>query len=180
MLPPPPPAPSHSIQGLDSWGLENFQRNTLSRAFAAGAGRVGLMSRLAAGTASDSDFSIWAPNPDDVILVADVDEIVKPDVLLSLSRCIGLPPLRSQDADLILPPFFLSRMDRARIPLLAVLQLQIRVGVCRRVEAPAGDCCQRSAAALQLLCREGRRRASALLTCDSRARSSLRQFDTTI
>lgn len=76
-------------QGLDSWGLENFQRNTLARAFSPGDKRVGLMSHLAAGTASDGDFSIWAPNSDDVILVADVDEIVKPNVLLSLSRCTG-------------------------------------------------------------------------------------------
>jgi hypothetical protein len=47
------------------------------------------MSQLATGNSSDADFSIWAPNPDDIILVADVDEIVKPDVLMSLSRGTG-------------------------------------------------------------------------------------------
>jgi hypothetical protein len=82
-------ASQNAAQGLDSWGLENFQRNTLARAFSSGAHRVGLMSHLAAGHASYSDFSSWAPQPDDVILVADVDEIVKPDVLRSLSHCTG-------------------------------------------------------------------------------------------
>ena len=79
----------NASQGLDSWGLENFQRNTLARAFAPGVHRVGLMSHLAAGKAINSDFSAWAPQHDDVILIADVDEIVKPDVLRSLSHCTG-------------------------------------------------------------------------------------------
>jgi len=47
------------------------------------------MSHLAAGTSTHTDFQIWAPDLNDIILVADVDEIVKPDVLLSLSRCTG-------------------------------------------------------------------------------------------
>jgi hypothetical protein len=77
-------------QGLDSWGLENFQRNTLSRAFSPGNHRLGLMSQLASAAAAErlSDADVF-PRPDDVILVADVDEIVKPDVLLSLSQCSG-------------------------------------------------------------------------------------------
>jgi hypothetical protein len=50
---------------------------------------VGLMSHLVEGPSDAGDFSIWKPQSDDVILVADVDEIVKPDVLLSLSRCQG-------------------------------------------------------------------------------------------
>ena len=82
----------NAAQGLDSWGLENFQRNTLARAFAPGVHRVGLMSHLAAGNASNSDFSAWAPQHDDVILIADVDEIAKPDVLRSLSHCTGWWP----------------------------------------------------------------------------------------
>jgi hypothetical protein len=48
------------------------------------------MSHLAAGNSSNSDFSIWSPQPHDVILVADVDEIVKPNVLFALSRCTGI------------------------------------------------------------------------------------------
>ena len=79
----------HDVQGLDRWGLENFQRNTLSRAFASSGGGVGLMSHLVEGSSDAGDFSIWKPQSDDVILVADVDEIVKPDVLFSLSRCQG-------------------------------------------------------------------------------------------
>ena len=47
------------------------------------------MSHLVSGQSSENDFQIWAPNLNDVILVADVDEILKPDVLLSLSRCTG-------------------------------------------------------------------------------------------
>ncbi len=47
------------------------------------------MSHLVAGANDAADYRIWMPQSDDVILVADVDEIVKPDVLLSLSRCQG-------------------------------------------------------------------------------------------
>ncbi len=48
------------------------------------------MSQLASAAAAERlyDADIF-PQPDDVILVADVDEIVKADVLLSLSRCSG-------------------------------------------------------------------------------------------
>jgi hypothetical protein len=47
------------------------------------------MSHLASAAAAERLSDDMFPQPDDVILVADVDEIVKPDVLLSLSRCSG-------------------------------------------------------------------------------------------
>ena len=47
------------------------------------------MSHLASASAAEPLSDDIFPQPDDVILVADVDEIVKPDVLLSLSRCSG-------------------------------------------------------------------------------------------
>jgi hypothetical protein len=77
------------LQGYDSWGLENFHRNTLARAFAPHAAGVGLMKDLVSGSVNSAESTTWKPHADDIILVADVDEIVKPDVLQALSRCSG-------------------------------------------------------------------------------------------
>ena len=80
------------------------------------------MSQLVDDGSGASRASSWLPRSDDVILVADVDEIVKPDVLLSLSRCHGEPEQSSSTSfHHNFPAFF--RMDWPGAFILPLLQL---------------------------------------------------------